>query len=91
MVSGVENKEMVLGLFKKTADVKNKQSFLTVCRRLVHLFCLQMWSADCRHETSSKTNSTLVMMEHKKISVTIVKYMSLQILTIINHNSTPSL
>ncbi|MFS7996128.1 hypothetical protein Hanom_Chr12g01126211 [Helianthus anomalus] len=33
------------------------------CRGLVHLFwfrCLQMWSADCRHFTSEKTNSTQV-------------------------------
>ncbi|KAJ0714976.1 putative 3-hydroxybutyryl-CoA dehydrogenase [Helianthus annuus] len=31
-------------------------------RDLVHLFCyrrLQMWSADCRHFTSEKTNSTV--------------------------------
>ncbi|KAJ0442747.1 hypothetical protein HanIR_Chr16g0812881 [Helianthus annuus] len=39
------------------------------CRGLVHLFwfrCLQMWSADCRHFTSEKTNSTLISYEKKR-------------------------
>ncbi|MFS7958496.1 hypothetical protein Hanom_Chr07g00679281 [Helianthus anomalus] len=38
--------------------------FVLYCRGLVHLFCyrcLQMWSAYCRHFTSEKTNSTLVL------------------------------
>ncbi|MFS7918593.1 putative transcription factor interactor and regulator CCHC(Zn) family [Helianthus anomalus] len=35
------------------------------CRGLVHLFCyrcLEMWSADCRHFTSEKTNITLLLI-----------------------------
>ncbi|MFS7966020.1 hypothetical protein Hanom_Chr09g00768971 [Helianthus anomalus] len=44
-------------------EVKKANSLLLAdCRPLVHLFscrCLQMWSADCRPFTSSKTNSTL--------------------------------
>ncbi|KAJ0857376.1 putative 3-hydroxybutyryl-CoA dehydrogenase [Helianthus annuus] len=42
--------------------LKTNSLLLADSRDLVHLFCyrrLQMWSADCRHFTSEKTNSTV--------------------------------
>ncbi|KAJ0906868.1 hypothetical protein HanRHA438_Chr07g0292151 [Helianthus annuus] len=43
-------------------EVKKTNSLLLAnCRSLVHIFscrCLQMWFAECRPFTSSKTNST---------------------------------
>ncbi|KAL4564173.1 hypothetical protein LXL04_028226 [Taraxacum kok-saghyz] len=53
-----------LAISNSLQTLKNKQSFLTYCRRLVHLFCcreLQMWSADCRYFNFKKTNITLAI------------------------------
>ncbi|MFS7935820.1 putative transcription factor interactor and regulator CCHC(Zn) family [Helianthus anomalus] len=51
-------------------EVKKTNSLLVAdCRGLVHLFCyrcLQMWSADCRHFTSEKTNSTSLFSPRMK-------------------------
>ncbi|MFS8029247.1 hypothetical protein Hanom_Chr16g01520121 [Helianthus anomalus] len=56
-------------------EVKKPNSLLIAdCRPLVHLLscrCLQLWSADCRHFTSSKTNSTL---QYQKVIYCEYKY-----------------
>ncbi|MFS7929744.1 hypothetical protein Hanom_Chr04g00336111 [Helianthus anomalus] len=50
-------------MFSSLQKLKKKTSSLILadCRGLVHLFsyrCPQMWSANCRHFTSEKTNNT---------------------------------